>query len=117
MSPESTPRTASASDDEGQQRAPAVMAPAEHGNQQWPPGSRLPAAMNLDHRAATSHGDIAFDVLGDGPPVVLVHGTPSRAAAWRDVASALSVDHRVYVYDLLGFGESERHVEQDVSVG
>lgn len=73
--------------------------------------------MNLGHRAATSHGDIAFDVLGDGPPVVLVHGTPSRAAAWRDVASALSVDHRVYVYDLLGFGESERHVEQDVSVG
>ncbi len=72
--------------------------------------------MDLRQRATTSHGEIAFDVLGDGPPVVLVHGTPSRAAAWRDVAPALSAGHRVYVYDLLGFGESERRVEQDVSV-
>ena len=59
---------------------------------------------------------IAFDVLGEGPDVVLVHGTPSRAAAWRDVAAGLAADHRVFVYDLLGFGASERHIEQDVSI-
>lgn len=72
--------------------------------------------MGLPHRMGTSHGDIAFDVMGDGAPVVLVHGTPSRAAAWRDVAAALSTEHRVYVYDLAGFGQSERHVGQDVSL-
>lgn len=29
---------------------------------------------------------------------------------------ALAATHRVFVFDLLGFGESERHVEQHVSV-
>jgi pimeloyl-ACP methyl ester carboxylesterase len=72
--------------------------------------------VELAQRIRTSRGVIAFDVLGEGPDVVLVHGTPSRAAAWRDVAAGLAADHRVFVYDLLGFGASERHVEQDVSV-
>jgi pimeloyl-ACP methyl ester carboxylesterase len=47
---------------------------------------------------------------------VLVHGTPSRALIWREVAAELARTRRVYVYDLLGFGDSERHVEQDVSI-
>jgi pimeloyl-ACP methyl ester carboxylesterase len=47
---------------------------------------------------------------------VLVHGTPSRALVWREVAAALERDHTVYTFDLLGFGESERHVDQDVSL-
>lgn len=72
--------------------------------------------MELTQRLSTTHGEIAFDVLGDGPPVVLVHGTPSRGVVWREVATALAEQHRVFVYDLLGFGDSERHVEQDVSV-
>lgn len=72
--------------------------------------------MELTRRLATTHGEIAFEALGDGPPVVLVHGTPSRAAAWQEVAAALAAEHRVFVYDLLGFGDSECHVEQDVSV-
>jgi pimeloyl-ACP methyl ester carboxylesterase len=32
------------------------------------------------------------------------------------VAPRLAERHRVYVWDLLGFGESERHVDQDVSL-
>lgn len=75
-------------------------------------------ALELTQRAATRRGTIAWDAIGDGPAVVLVHGTPSRALVWRHVAPALAaVGHRVYVYDLLGFGESERHVQQDVGIG
>lgn len=70
----------------------------------------------LAQRATTSCGEIAFDSFGEGSPVVLVHGTPSRAAVWRQVSSALARTHRVFVYDLLGFGESERRVDQDLSV-
>jgi pimeloyl-ACP methyl ester carboxylesterase len=55
-------------------------------------------------------------VAGDGPPVVLVHGTPSRALVWRDVAAELARAHTVYTFDLLGFGDSERAVDQDVSL-
>ena len=72
--------------------------------------------LQLTRRARTARGEIAYDVLGEGPPVVLVHGTPSRALIWRAVAAELARTRTVYVYDLLGFGDSERRVEQDVSI-
>jgi len=73
-------------------------------------------SFELRHRARTSRGEIAFAVLGDGPPVVLVHGTPSRALVWRRVAEQLRERHTVFAFDLLGFGDSERRVDQDVSL-
>jgi len=75
-----------------------------------------PSAWTLKRRAAISRGEIAWDVFGDGPPVVLVHGTPSRSVLWRNVAPALAERFTVYVFDLLGFGQSERHEDQDVSI-
>jgi len=70
----------------------------------------------LPRRTATSHGEIAWEVFGEGPPVVLVHGTPGRSVLWRKVVPVLAERHAVHVFDLLGFGESERHEDQDVSV-
>jgi pimeloyl-ACP methyl ester carboxylesterase len=70
----------------------------------------------LGRRLTISGGKVAYEVFGDGPPLVLVHGTPSRAFIWRATASQLSKSHTVYVYDLLGFGESERGEGQDVSI-
>ena len=35
---------------------------------------------------------------------------------WRDVAPLLAEHFTVYVFDLLGFGQSERHVEQEVCI-
>lgn len=72
--------------------------------------------LQLRQRATTSSGKIAFEVFGSGPPVVLVHGTPSRATVWREVVARLADRHQIFVFDLLGFGDSERHVEQDVSI-
>jgi pimeloyl-ACP methyl ester carboxylesterase len=62
-------------------------------------------------------GIVAYDVLGDGPPVVLVHGTPSWSYLWRNVASELAQRFTVYVWDLLGYGSSEKREGQDVSIG
>lgn len=73
-------------------------------------------AWTLSQRAQTSSGEIAWDRLGEGPPVVLVHGTPSRSLIWRNVAPALAEQATVYVYDLLGYGDSERREGQDVSI-
>src|SRR3954451_497874 len=70
----------------------------------------------LERRAQTSRGQIAWASFGSGDPVVLVHGTPSRAVVWRQLVHALAERHSVYVFDMLGFGDSERHVEQDVSL-
>jgi pimeloyl-ACP methyl ester carboxylesterase len=62
-------------------------------------------------------GTVAYDVLGDGPPVVLVHGTPSWSYLWRNVARQLAQRFTVYVCDLLGYGSSEKREGQDVSIG
>lgn len=68
----------------------------------------------LRRRADLSGGKVAFGVIGDGPPVVLVHGTPSRSFIWREVA--LAEGHAVHVFDLLGFGDSEKREGMDTSI-
>jgi pimeloyl-ACP methyl ester carboxylesterase len=64
----------------------------------------------------SSGGLVRYDVVGDGPPVVLVHGTPSSAHEWRLVIPELAREWTVYTYDLLGYGASEKRDGQDVSL-
>ena len=45
---------------------------------------------------------------GAGPPVVLVHGTPTWTFEWRHVIAALGSRARVIAVDHLGFGLSDR---------
>jgi pimeloyl-ACP methyl ester carboxylesterase len=52
----------------------------------------IPKTWRLRRRARLSCGEIAFDVLGDGPPVILVHGTPSRSYIWRGVVPAQALE-------------------------
>jgi len=60
---------------------------------------------------------VAYDVLGEGPPVVLVHGTPFSSYVWRSIARELAREHQVFLFDLLGYGQSEMRDGQDVSLG
>ena len=73
---------------------------------------------NLDRSYASSSGEVAWAALGpaDAPPVVLVHGTPFSSYVWRGPARALAVRHRVYVWDLPGYGASAKHSGQDVTL-
>jgi pimeloyl-ACP methyl ester carboxylesterase len=61
-------------------------------------------------------GRVAYDVVGSGPPVVLVHGTPFSSRVWRKVVLKLTENYAVYVFDLLGYGASEKREGQDVSL-
>src|SRR5918992_930169 len=70
----------------------------------------------LRQRFASDEGEIAWDRLGDGPPVVMVHGTPWSSWTWRRVAAFLAERFSVYVFDLLGFGASDKRAGQDVSL-
>jgi pimeloyl-ACP methyl ester carboxylesterase len=70
----------------------------------------------LRHRLETGGGGIAWDRFGQGPPVVLVHGTPWSSWTWRRVARDLAGGFAVYVFDLLGFGASDKRPGQDVSL-
>lgn len=61
----------------------------------------------LPDRIRVSGGDVAAGVFGTGgSPVVLVHGTPAWSYLWRGVVPILAESHTVYVWDLLGFGDS-----------
>jgi len=59
---------------------------------------------------------VRYGVRGDGPPVVLAHGTPWSSFNLRHIIKALSEDFTVYYYDLLGYGQSDK-TSGDVSLG
>lgn len=75
-----------------------------------------PADWRLSKTFDSAGGTVAYEVLGDGAPVVLVHGTPSWSYLWRKVASELALRFTVHVCDLLGYGTSEKRDGQDVSI-
>lgn len=66
---------------------------------------------------ASSQGTVRWGRTGDGPPVVLLHGWPFSSWIWRDVAAGLAARHTVYVWDMPGYGRSERRADQDVTLG
>ncbi len=71
----------------------------------------------LPEEFETPGGVVRWARWGSGTPVVLLHGTPFSSVVWRDVARALAHRHEVYVWDMLGYGQSDMHDGQDVSLG
>ena len=51
--------------------------------------------------------EISYWVLGDGPPVVLLHPFPVNHEFWLPVAETLAARYRVIMPDLRGHGDSE----------
>jgi pimeloyl-ACP methyl ester carboxylesterase len=52
---------------------------------------------------------LAYERIGDGPAVVLLHGWPGDRSDYRDVVALVSSAVDVVVPDLRGFGESDKH--------
>lgn len=97
-----------------------VTPDAVHGPGTAPEGDQAGAGdWVLDRTFRTGSGEVRWAALGDPglPPVVLVHGTPFSSYVWRAVAQALAPRHRVYAWDLPGYGASEMRDGQDVSLG
>lgn len=59
---------------------------------------------------------IRYGKMGEGPPMVLVHGTPWSSFNLRHLIRKLSENYTVYFYDLLGYGQSIT-AQGDVSLG
>ncbi|WHX18411.1 alpha/beta hydrolase [Streptomyces malaysiensis subsp. malaysiensis] len=76
------------------------------------------AGWTLDRIYRGSSGEVRWAALGapDAPPVVLLHGTPFSSYVWRGFARALAERHRVFVWDMPGYGASEKRADQDVSL-
>lgn len=77
----------------------------------------MSAARELTHRFEWRGRTVAWDRLGAGPPLVLLHGTPWSSALWRPVAGALADDFTVHVWDMPGYGTSSMAPEHDVDLG
>jgi pimeloyl-ACP methyl ester carboxylesterase len=74
------------------------------------------SARPLERSYESAHGTVAYDIIGDGEPLLLIHGTPSSSYLWRDVVTELRDDWELYLFDLVGFGQSEQFAGQDVSL-
>lgn len=74
------------------------------GDQPVIPGARV---------ASAPFGDFTtgYEVLGSGPPVVMVHGIGGGSSVFQyrlNAPAVAAAGHRVYALDLLGFGRSSR---------
>ncbi len=67
-------------------------------------------AWGRSHRYAWRHGEIAFQHLGEGPPILLLHsfGPGRDCEEWRAAGELLARRHRVYALDFLGWGRSDK---------
>jgi pimeloyl-ACP methyl ester carboxylesterase len=54
--------------------------------------------------------------LGEGPPLVFVHGLIGRWTHWMEQLLPFAADHRVIALDLPGFGSSPRPAAEKISI-
>ena len=80
-----------------------------------PPIAPAPLARGKG-RIRTSAGDIAYLRKGSGPPLLLLHGIPTSSYLWRDVIDPLSGTFDVLAPDLLGYGDSDKRLDADLSI-
>ncbi len=58
-------------------------------------------------RLRSDDAEIAYEVAGTGPPVVLLHPFPAHHEFWNPIVPALSSRYRLILPDLRGHGDSE----------
>jgi len=56
---------------------------------------------------------LQYRTAGDGPPLVLVHGSCTDMTTWDGVVDDLARDHRVIIYDRRGYGRSRHKPVRD----
>lgn len=59
---------------------------------------------------------IAYHREGEGASVLLIHGVASYSFIWKPIIRELSRNYDVIALDLLGCGDSEKPVDQDLSI-
>jgi pimeloyl-ACP methyl ester carboxylesterase len=72
------------------------------------PAVPLPDTVFPRHTVELHGSRVAFVDVGEGDPLVLLHGITCSAASWNAIVPALAEHHRVIVPDLPGHGRSSR---------
>lgn len=71
----------------------------------------------LEHTASIRGRTVAWGQVGEGPALVLVHGSPWSTAAWGDLIERLAQQFTVYVFDQPGHGLSASTSDVQTGVG
>ena len=72
--------------------------------------------LELPNTATVQGNAVRWGKIGDGPPLVAIHGTPFSSQVWRRILPQLADLRTVYYFDLVGYGLSEMRESQDVSL-
>jgi pimeloyl-ACP methyl ester carboxylesterase len=73
------------------------------------PAPSVRALPTIERVEVRLHGHrVNFNIAGQGPPIVLIHGVAGRAAQWDETMLLLAERHTVIAPDLLGHGESAK---------
>lgn len=69
--------------------------------------------MSIDWQQSKCHAEVlghrmAYVEVGEGPPIVLLHGNPTSSFLWRFVIEELSGGARCIAPDLIGMGDSDK---------
>ena len=71
---------------------------------------------HLEKYVETTAGRVAFGSCGEGPDLVLAHGWPWSSYSWHRVIPTLAKSHRVYWYDMPGYGRSSKSADQSTAL-
>ncbi len=71
--------------------------------------------LKLNERFSYEGQSVAWGSMGEGDPIILIHGFPWSSQAWRSIAPWLAETHKVYYFDMLGTGLSEKSESQNVT--
>ena len=61
---------------------------------------------------AVEGGKLAYEIAGEGPALVLIHGFSLDMRMWQPQIAALASNHTIIRYDLRGFGRSSLPVSE-----
>src|SRR3954469_15304614 len=92
-------------------RMTATTAPTRRSSptRSKPRKAAVRALPTIERAEVKLHGHkVRFNIAGEGPPVVLIHGVAGRAAQWDQTMVQLAEKHTVIAPDLLGHGESAK---------
>ncbi|MBV6756910.1 alpha/beta fold hydrolase [Rhodococcus opacus] len=73
--------------------------------------------MELSQTVEWRGRSVAWDRFGNGPAVVMCHGTPWSSQLWWPFARALAAEFSVYLWDMPGYGQSSKDGAHDVDLG
>jgi len=71
--------------------------------------------LELNERFLYQGQSIAWGSIGEGEPIILIHGFPWSSQSWRSIAPWLAKTRKVYYFDMLGTGKSEKNDTQNVT--